>query len=131
MELRHLRSFLAVAETLNFRRAAERLHVAQPALSIQIKSLERELSVRLFERSTRAVTLTQAGRILLEDARVLVSGAHQAEQRVRKADQGLVGTLRLGVLSATATTWLAGILRRFHHKYPGVQLSLFDLTSTD
>jgi DNA-binding transcriptional LysR family regulator len=131
MELRHLRSFLAVAETLNFRRAAERLHVAQPALSLQIKGLEGELGVKLFERSTRAVTLTQAGRILLEEARVLVSGAQQAELRVRKADQGLVGTLRLGILSAAATAWLAGILRRFHHKYPGVQLSLFDLTSAD
>lgn len=131
MELRHIRYFLAVAETLNFRRAAERLHLAQPALSAQIKALEEDLGVRLFERTTRAVRLTQAGRVFEEDARKLLAAAAQAEQRAKKADQGLVGSLRIGMISAAATTWLAEILRRFHRKFPGVQLSLFDLTSTE
>ena len=131
MELRHIRYFLAVAETLNFRRAAEQLHLAQPALSAQIKALESDLGVRLFERTTRTVRLTQAGRILQDDARKLLAAAAQMEQRAKKADQGLVGSLRIGMISAAATTWLAEVLRRFHRKFPGVQLSLFDLTSTE
>ena len=131
MELRHLRYFIAVAEHLNFRRAAERLHVAQPALSAQIKSLEHHLGVKLLERTTRAVRLTQAGRNFLDDARQILSSASQAEQRAKRAGQGIVGSLRIGFVSATATAWLADNLRRFHCKFPGVQLSLFDLTSTE
>jgi len=70
VELRHLRYFLAVAETLNFRLAAERLHLAQPALSVQIKALEQHLGARLFERTTRSVRLTQAGAVFLKDAQL-------------------------------------------------------------
>src|SRR6478735_9090992 len=99
MELRQLRYFVAVAEELSFRRAAERLHLAQPPLSAQIKALENMLGTKLFERTTRSVTLTQAGRVFLEEARTVISAARQAEQRVKMADQGLVGTLRIGVLS--------------------------------
>ena len=131
MELRHLRYFVAVAEHLNFRQAAERLHLAQPALSAQIKSLEHELGVRLFERTTRSVNLTHAGRVFLEEARTVLSAAAQAEQRARKAEAGLVGTLRLGIIAPAANPWLAGILRTFQQRFPGVQLSLFDLTSTE
>jgi len=131
MELRHLRYFVAVAEELNFRRAAERLHLAQPALSSQIKSLEDELEVRLLERTTRSVKLTHAGRVFLDEARIVLSAASQAEHRARKAGQGLVGTLRVGVISPVANAWLAGILRGFHQRFPGVQLSLFDLTSPE
>lgn len=131
MELRHLRYFTAVADTLNFHRAAEILHVAQPALSSQIKSLEEELNVQLFIRNTRSVNLTHAGRVFLEEARTVLSAANQAEKRARHADQGLVGTLRVGIIAPTANAWLAKILRCFHQKFPGVQLSLFDLTSTE
>lgn len=131
MELRHLRYFIAVAESLNFRRAAEHLHVAQPALSAQIKALENDLGAKLLERTTREVRLTQAGRNFLEDARQILSRALQAEQRAKRAGQGIVGSLRIGYISGTATPWLAEILRHFHHKYPGVQISLFDLTSTE
>lgn len=131
MELRHLRYFIAVAETLNFRRAAERLHLAQPALSAQIKSLEQHLGVKLFERTTRAVRLTQAGAVFLDDTKRIMADATQAEQRAKRAGQGIVGTLRIGFVSPTATSWLADTLRRFHQKFPGVQLSLFDLTSTE
>src|SRR5437764_2755099 len=131
MELRHLRYFVAVAEDLNFRRAAERLHLAQPALSAQIKSLEDELEVRLLERNTRSVKLTAAGRVFLEEARTVLAAASQAAHRARKAEHGLVGTLRLGVIAAVANVWLARILRGFHQRFPGVQLSLFDLTSPE
>jgi DNA-binding transcriptional LysR family regulator len=131
MELRHLRYFVAVAEELNFRRAAERLHLAQPALSSQIKSLEDELELRLLERSTRSVKLTHAGRVFLDEARSVLAAAAQAEQRARGAGQGLVGLLRVGVIAPAANAWLAGILRSFHQRFPGVQLSLFDLTSPE
>ena len=131
MELRHLRYFVAVAEDLNFRRAAERLRVAQPALSAQIKALEEELDVKLLQRTTRTVRLTNAGRVLLEEARTVIAAAIQAEQRVRRAEEGLVGTLRVGMIAPVANPWLAGRLRPFRQKFPGVQLSLFDLTSPE
>jgi DNA-binding transcriptional LysR family regulator len=131
MELRQLRYFVAVAEELSFRRAAERLHLAQPPLSAQIKALENLLGTKLFERTTRSVTLTQAGRVFLEEARTVISAARQAEQRVKMADQGLVGTLRIGVLSPAATARLAAILRGFRQKFPGIQFSLHELSSTE
>jgi DNA-binding transcriptional LysR family regulator len=131
MELRHLRYFTAVADTLNFHRAAEILHLAQPALSSQIKTLEDELGVKLFQRTTRSVSLTHAGRVFLEEARTVLASATQAENRARNAEHGLVGHLRIGLIAPTANAWLARILREFHQAYPGVQLSLFDLTSPE
>ena len=131
MELRHLRYFVAVAEELSFRRAAERLHLAQPPLSTQIKTLEGELRVKLFERSTRHVKLTSSGRVFLDEARKVLAAAEQAQQQVRKADLGLAGTLRLGILAPTATPRLAAVLRAYREKCPGVQLLLHELTSTE
>jgi len=116
MELRHLRYFVAVAEELNFRRAAERLRVAQPALSAQIKNLEGELGVRLF---------------FLTEARGVLGAATHAEQLVRKAEHGLVGTLRVGVITPATGPLLARVLRHYHQKYPGVTLSLSALTSAE
>jgi DNA-binding transcriptional LysR family regulator len=120
-----------VAEELSFRRAAEKLHIAQPPLSTQIKGLEQELQVRLFERTTRSVRLTHAGTVFLEEARGVLAASLQAEQRARDAEHGLAGALRLGIIAPTANAWLAGILRRFRQQFPGVQLSLFELTSTE
>jgi len=131
MELRHLRYFVAVAEELNFRRAAERLRVAQPALSSQIKSLEEELGVRLFDRTTRSVSLTPTGQIFLNEARGILGATTHAEQLVRKAELGLVGTLRVGVITPATGPLLARVLRHFHQKFPGVQLSLSALTTTE
>src|ERR1700722_7388075 len=121
MELRHLRYFVAVAEELSFRRAAERLHLAQPPLSAQNKAPEEELGARLFDRSTRSVKLTAPGRVLLEEARAVLLGAVRAEQSVRKAQSGLAGSLRIAVLAPTATPRLARILSSFREKFPGVQ----------
>src|SRR3954468_24714141 len=131
MELRHLRYFVAVAEELSFRRAAERLHLAQPPLSVQIKALEGELGTQLLTRSTRSVKLTAAGRVFLDEARMVLLAADRAEQRVRKAEHGLVGTLRIGVLAPAATSRLAQILRTYRQKFPGVQFSLHELTSVE
>src|ERR1700744_5688128 len=113
MELRHLRYFLAVADGLSFRGAAAKLHLSQPALSSQIKALEDELNVRLLNRSTRSVTLTHAGRVFVEEARAVLQAAGRAEQRARAAEQGLTGTLRVGLIASIATVWLAEIMRGF------------------
>lgn len=131
MELRHLRYFVAVAEALSFRQAAERLHMAQPPLSAQIKALETELQTRLLERTTRSVRLTQAGRVFLDEARGVLAAAVRAEQRAREAEQGLTGNLRVGMITPVANAWLAGILRGFRKAFPGIQLSLYSLTSAE
>jgi DNA-binding transcriptional LysR family regulator len=131
MELRHLRYFVAVAEHLSFRGAAEKLNMAQPPLSAQIKALEDELKVQLLERDTRNVRLTHAGEVFLEQARAMLAMAVTAGQRARNAEQGVVGTLRVGIIAPSANAWLAAILRRFRRQFGGVQLSLFDLTSTE
>src|SRR5215469_6404917 len=131
MELRHLRYFVAVADELSFRGAAEKLHMAQPPLSAQIKALEEELKVKLLERTTRSVRLTHAGQVFLQEARTVLAASAQAEQRAREAQHGLAGALRLGIIAPVAGAWLAGVLRRFRQRFPAVQLSLFDLTSTE
>src|SRR5436190_1956089 len=107
MELRHLRYFVAVAEELSFRKAAEKLNMAQPPLSAQIKSLEEELRVRLFDRTTRSVQLTHSGRVLLADARAVIAACSLAEQRVRDAEHALVGILRVGVIAPVTNAFLA------------------------
>jgi DNA-binding transcriptional LysR family regulator len=101
MELRHLRYFVAVAEELNFRRAAERLLMAQPPLSQQIHNLEAELGVELFYRTHRTVQLTTAGRVFLADAYKILSETDQAERRVKRAGKGELGQLTIGYTSLT------------------------------
>jgi DNA-binding transcriptional LysR family regulator len=96
LELRHLRYFVAVAEELNFSRAAERLHMAQPPLSVAIRQLEQEVGAELFQRTTREVTLTDAGRELLEAARRVLLEIDRAVAAARRAAAGQVGSLRVG-----------------------------------
>jgi DNA-binding transcriptional LysR family regulator len=131
MELRHLRYFVAVAEELNFRGAAEKLQMAQPPLSAQIKALEEELGVQLFERTTRSVVLTNAGRVFLDEARAVLGASARAGERAKDAQRGLTGNLRLGLMAAAANALIAGILRTFRRRFPGVQLSPYDLTSAE
>lgn len=129
MELRHLRYFVAVAEELNFTRAAERLHIAQPPLSMQIKVLERELEVTLFDRSKRAVALTAVGRQFLVNARKVLAEAAEAEASAKKMAAGTVGRITIGYISPAATEVFAAILRTFKDTYPQVELHLYDMPS--
>jgi DNA-binding transcriptional LysR family regulator len=129
MELRHLRYFVAVAEELNFSRAAQRLHIAQPALSNQIKALETELGVLLLERTRRMVRLTEAGKTLLADARPLLADAQAAELHARGAQKGETGTIHIGYVLTTANARLASIIKAFRQNYPGVEPDLAQLAT--
>ena len=95
VELRHLRYFIAVAEELNFSRAAERMHMAQPPLSAAIRQLERDVGVDLFVRTTREVKLTDAGRAFLQGARRTLADAERAAEDARRAAAGELGQLRI------------------------------------
>jgi DNA-binding transcriptional LysR family regulator len=99
VELRHLRYFVAVAEERSFTGAAERLWIAQPGLSTQIKRLEAELGIQLFERHSRGVDLTSAGELFLERARVALAAAETAGATGRDTQAGVIGSLRIGIAS--------------------------------
>jgi DNA-binding transcriptional LysR family regulator len=126
MELHHLRYFVAIAEERSFTRAAERLYVAQPGLSIQIRRLETELGVRLLERHARGVNLTAAGTLFLERARLALAATDAAEATGRDVVSGLVGTVRLGV--ATEARWhrTAVSLGRFARERGGIELTVIE-----
>ncbi|HUO69432.1 MAG TPA: LysR family transcriptional regulator [Solirubrobacteraceae bacterium] len=124
MELRQLRSFVAVAEELHFRRAADRLHLAQPSVSQQIRTLEAELGVTLFERNRRGASLTPAGAALLTEARELLGRAERAAAIVRATGTGERGRLRMS-LTRSLTGGIAGaIVAAYRQRYPGVDLQL-------
>ena len=130
MELRHLRYFVAVGEEEHFGRAAERLHVVQPALTRQVRQLEEELGCALFERLKWGVRLTEAGKSFLEEARRLLSDLGRGVDRTRLVAQGKIGCLRVGVsYSVTHGEELSSILRRFRTSSPDVRLELFLTTS--
>lgn len=126
MELRHLRYFVAIAEERSFTRAAERLWVAQPGLSTQIRRLEAELGVQLFDRHTRGVDLTDAGEVFLERARTALSAAEAAGATGRDLQSGVVGTVRLGI--ATGARWhqTSAVLERFTRERIGVELTVVE-----
>jgi DNA-binding transcriptional LysR family regulator len=129
MELRHLRYFVAVGEEEHFGRAAERLHVVQPALTRQVRQLEEELG--LFDRLKWGVRLTEAGKSFLDEARRLLSDLERGVDRTRLVAQGKIGRLRVG-FSETATHGgeeLPSILRHFRAGWPDVRLELFPSTS--
>jgi DNA-binding transcriptional LysR family regulator len=130
MELRHLRCFVAVAEDLNFRKAAQRLHVAQPALSRTIKHLEEEAGVTLLARNQRSVELTSAGRSLLGDARRLLQEAQTAVIRARGCAHAVRATLRVGISeSFDETPLMRRALPAFRRQFPEVKLELHELFS--
>lgn len=131
MELRHLRYFLAVAEELNFTRAAARLGIGQPPLSQQIRDLERELGTALFRRTPRGAELTGAGLAFLPEARLVLGGAERARALAQRAGRGESGQLRIGFTGSAAFNPLVSTtIRNFRRVYPGVQLSLTEMNTT-
>jgi DNA-binding transcriptional LysR family regulator len=132
MELRHLRYFLAVAEELNFTRAAERLGISQPPLTQQVKALEAELGVALLDRSAYRIELTDAGRIFAADAARILGDARSAMQAARRAATGVTGRVRVGFTeSASFNSVVTSTLRTFRSDFAAVEVSLEEHPSTD
>ncbi|UXY25846.1 LysR family transcriptional regulator [Streptomyces sp. HUAS TT20] len=124
MELRHLQHFVAVAEDQHFTRAAERLMVSQSGLSASIRALERELRAPLFVRTTRRVTLTEAGRALLAEAERILAQVRAAHEAVAAVQGVLRGTLALGTEQCIAGVHVAGLLAAFRRRHPDVEIRL-------
>ena len=129
MELRHVRYFLAVAEYLNFSKAAQQLHIAQPPLSRQIRQLEDDLGVALFVRNKRRVELTKAGRVFLDEARKLVVQAGHATEAARHAQKGEFGVVKIGIASG-----LGGVVGKavaeHCRRFPTINIECKDVFST-
>ena len=129
MELRHLRYFLIVAEELHFGRAAARLHITQPPLSQQIRQLEDELGVPLFQRTKRRVQLTDAGRAFQEAAQQMLDQARLAVRTAQRAHLGEIGPLTLGFVGSAMAGVFSEILLAFRRRFPEVELTLQELTT--
>ncbi|MCR6032829.1 LysR family transcriptional regulator [Nocardioides sp. zg-579] len=121
--LRQLRSFVAVAEEKHFGRAAERLHIAQPPLSQQVRRLEAELGVELLVRTTRRVDLTPAGAAYLQRARAILAAVDDAAHEARRAAAGVVGHLTIGCVGSVTYSLLPALARRLSEDLPGVDVS--------
>ena len=129
MDLRTLRSFVALAESLHFGRAAARLGIAQPCLTQQMQRLERELGVALFDRSQRRVQLTAAGEVLLDEGRRLLAQAERVVALTERAGRGEVGRLVLGVAESASYAILPELLRAYRRAYPDVDLAVRMMTT--
>lgn len=127
VELRHLKSFVAVAEELHFGRAAQRLHVVQPAVSRQIRLLEQELGVTLLARTRRRVELTEAGARFLDGARRALAEVEQSVRVAQRAGRGEVGRVAVGFVGSAVV--LPPVLRAFRRRFPAVELELHQLTT--
>ncbi|MBT2553915.1 LysR substrate-binding domain-containing protein [Arthrobacter sp. ISL-5] len=125
MELRHLRYFVVVAETCHFGQAAERLQMAQPPLSQQIRQLEAELGAELFTRTTRSVRLTPAGEAFFEDAQGILRNVEEAARRARQFAEGKAGTLRIGLTGTASYTQLPALARMVKEHLPDVVLDIY------
>jgi DNA-binding transcriptional LysR family regulator len=124
LELRYLQYFIAVADKLSFSRAAEREGIPQPRLSQQIKLLESELEVKLFDRSKHPIQLTHAGQSFLEDARATLMQLEQAVRQTQRIHEGEIGNLTIGFTSSIANSLLPDILRTFRRQYSKIRLTL-------
>lgn len=131
VELRHLRYFCAVADELHFGRAAARLGLSQPPLSLQIRQLEEMAGVRLFDRHSRSVALTDAGRALHESARRILRDVETALAAARQAGSGEVGELRVAFAPTLMLSAFADMIRRYRGRHPGVRLDLRELPSAE
>jgi DNA-binding transcriptional LysR family regulator len=128
MELKQLRFFLAVADTLNFTRAAERVGIAQPPLSQRIRALERELGAELFKRTKRSVELTKAGEALLLHARRMMNASDTAVSQVRSVRDGKLGVLKVGAIFSAIYNWMPATLRILSTTSPGIDVNLREMT---
>jgi DNA-binding transcriptional LysR family regulator len=127
MDLRKLRYFVATAEELHFGRAARRLGLSQPPLSMQLRALEEDLGVRLFDRDNRNVALTRVGALLLVEARRILAQVDQARSLVRRAGRGEYGSLSVGFITPVEYSFLPPLLREFRRQHPHVALQLHEL----
>jgi DNA-binding transcriptional LysR family regulator len=128
---RQLKSFIALAEDLHFGRAAKRVNLSQPALSLQVKGIEEELQVKLLFRNRRKTELTQAGAIFLVEAREVLQRTEQAIATVQRAALGQVGTLRIGFISTAAAIITPKLVKRFREKYAHVEIELRNVLTRD
>jgi DNA-binding transcriptional LysR family regulator len=132
MELRHLRYFIAVAEDLHFGRAAQVLGISQPPLSQQIQALEQEIGARLFERTNRRVELSEAGRLFLQEARLVLAQVDKAADVARRAQLGELGELKIGFTSsAPFNSSIPQAIFAFRQAFPAVHLNLQEMSSTE
>lgn len=131
MDLRHLKYFIAVAEELNIGRAALRLHISQPPLTRQIQQLEEELGVQLLIRTPRGVELTQAGEMFLEEARNVRSIVEQAIERTRRAGQGKLGRLDIGIFGTGILGAIPQLLHLFRYTHPDVRVVLHTMSKDE
>lgn len=131
MELRHLRYFVALADELSFTRAADRLHISQPPLSIQIGQLEKEVGVMLFERSSRRVQLTLAGQAFLADVRAILDRVQAATSHARAIGSGLAGRIEIGLSGSHFQGPLPRLIARYLDEHPGVITMLNELKPAD
>ncbi|NVJ85413.1 MAG: LysR family transcriptional regulator [Algoriphagus sp.] len=129
MELRHLHYFQAVAEELNYRKAAERLFISQPGLSRQIKQLEMELGVQLFERDKKHVSCTAAGEYLKEEVEFVLNHLENVRLQIREIASGKVGELRIGFLGSASNQLLPDLLNRLNSNFPLISTSLEELSN--
>lgn len=132
MELRHLRYFIAVAEELHFGRAAQALGISQPPLSQQIQALEQEIGARLFERTNRRVELSEAGRLFLAEARLVLAQVDKAADVARRAQLGQLGELKIGFTSsAPFNSSIPQAIFAFRQAFPAVHLALQEMSSKE
>src|SRR5712672_58976 len=130
MELRHLRYFVVIGEEQHYGRAAHRLRIAQPALSRQIQNLEEEIGFKLFDRLSRGVKISAAGKLFLEDARRILQQVDEATRRAKRVASGQSGTLRVGFVESIS--WHGVVpdsFRQFRERQPDVELQLKPLSS--
>jgi len=131
MEIRQIKSFLSIAETLHFGRSAKMLHMSQPALSLQIKALEEDVQVRLLERNRRGVTLTEAGNVFRENVMSALAQLETARQKAQWTASGHLGQLRVGFISTAGQEIVPTLMRRFRKRYPKVEFSLRNILTSD
>jgi DNA-binding transcriptional LysR family regulator len=131
MELRHLRYAVTLADELNFGRAAARLHISQPPLSMQIRSLEEELGVKLFYRTKRQVQLTEVGRLFIREARFILAHADYAVKLAERVEQGEMGKLTIAYVTAPESRYHIEVVRRFLKRHPKVHIVVHSMTTVE